>query len=165
MLAVLSIEPMKLIKKPGSRPCGQSSAFLPSMVFRHPYVHVVGGPEHVLRYLSRYTHRVAISNHRLVSFADQRVTFRWQDCAHNKEQKLLTLSINEFLPRFLLHLLPDSFVHIRHFSFLANRRHATLLPLCFQLLGWITADRATHVTRSEERRVGKECRSRWSPYH
>lgn len=100
----------------------------------------------MLRYLSRYTHRVAISNHRLVSFADQRVTFRWQDCAHNKEQKLLTLSINEFLPRFLLHLLPDSFVHIRHFSFLANRRHATLLPLCFQLLGWITADRATHVT-------------------
>ena len=81
-----------------------------------PYVLVVGGQEHMLRYLSRYTHRVAISNHRLVSFADQRVTFRWLDCAHNNEQKLLTLSINEFLRRFLLHLLPDSFVRIRRWT-------------------------------------------------
>ncbi|MGB9431964.1 MAG: transposase, partial [Candidatus Acidiferrum sp.] len=94
-----------------------------------------GGPEHVLRYLGRYTHRVAISNHRLISFADQKVTFRWRDSAHHNEQKLLTLSVDEFLRRFLLHLLPDGFVRIRHFGFLANRRRATLLPLCFQLLG------------------------------
>jgi hypothetical protein len=94
-----------------------------------------GGPEHVLRYLGRYTHRVAISNHRLVSFADGKVTFRWRDSAYNNEQKLMTLSLDEFLRRFLLHLLPQGFVRIRNFGFLANRRRATTLPLCFQLLG------------------------------
>ncbi len=94
-----------------------------------------GGPEHVLRSLGRYTHRVAISNHRLVSFADGKVTFRWRDSVHNNEQKLLSLSVDEFLRRFLLHLLPQGFVRIRNFGFLANRRRATTLPLCFQLLG------------------------------
>ena len=94
-----------------------------------------GGPEYVLHYLGRYTHRVAISNHRLISFADGQVTFRWRDSAHNNEQKLLTVSLDEFLRRFLLHLLPKGFLRIRNFGFLANRRRATLLPLCFQLLG------------------------------
>jgi hypothetical protein len=93
-----------------------------------------GGPEYVLQYLGRYTHRVAISNHRLVSFAEGKVTFRWRDSAHNNEQKLLTVSLDEFLRRFLLHLLPKGFVRIRNFGFLANRRRATLLPLCFHLL-------------------------------
>ena len=94
-----------------------------------------GGPEYVLQYLGRYTHRVAISNHRLVSFAGGKVTFRWRDSAHNNEQKLLTLSLDEFLRRFLLHVLPKGFVRIRNFGFLANRRRAKLLPLCFHLLG------------------------------
>jgi hypothetical protein len=94
-----------------------------------------GGPEYVLQYLGRYTHRVAISNHRLVSFTDGQGTFRWRDSAHNNEQKLMSLALNEFLRRFLLHLLPKGFVRIRNFGFLANRRRATLLPLCFQLLG------------------------------
>jgi hypothetical protein len=94
-----------------------------------------GGPEYVLQYLGRYTHRVAISNHRLVSFAEGKVTFRWRDSAHNNEQKLLTLTVDEFLRRFLLHVLPKGFVRIRNFGFLANRRRATLLPLCFHLLG------------------------------
>jgi len=94
-----------------------------------------GGPEYVLQYLGRYTHRVAISNHRLVSFADGQVTFRWRDSADHNKQKLLSLSIDEFLCRFLLHILPQGFVRIRHFGFLANRRRATVLPLCFQLLG------------------------------
>src|ERR1700682_5560385 len=94
-----------------------------------------GGPEYVLQYLGRYTHRVAISNHRLVSFAEGKVTFRWRDSAHHNEQKLLTLSLDEFLRRFLLHVLPKGFVRIRNFGFLANRRRATLLPLGFQLLG------------------------------
>jgi Putative transposase/Transposase zinc-binding domain len=94
-----------------------------------------GGPEYVLQYLGRYTHRVAISNHRLVSFTEGKVTFRWRDSAHNNEQKLMTLSLDEFLRRFLLHVLPKGFVRIRNFGFLANRRRATLLPLCFHLLG------------------------------
>jgi hypothetical protein len=94
-----------------------------------------GGPEYVLQYLGRYTHRVAISNHRLISFADGKVTFRWRDSAHHNEQKLLTVSLDEFLHRFLLHLLPKGFIRIRNFGFLANRRRATVLPLCFQLLG------------------------------
>ena len=94
-----------------------------------------GGPEYVLQYLGRYTHRVAISNHRLVSLTDGQVTFRWRDSAHHNEQKLLPLSLNEFLCRFLLHILPKGFVRIRNFGFLANRKRATLLPLCFQLLG------------------------------
>jgi Putative transposase len=94
-----------------------------------------GGPQHVLHYLGRYAHRLAISNHRLVSFADGKVTFRWHDSAHSNEQKLLTLSLDEFLRRFLLHLLPEGFVRIRNFGFLANRKRATTLPLSFQLLG------------------------------
>jgi hypothetical protein len=94
-----------------------------------------GGPENVLRYLGRYTHRVAISNHRLVALADDKVTFRWRDSAHRNRKRLLTISADEFLRRFLLHLLPKRFVRIRNFGFLANRRRKSLLPLCFQLLG------------------------------
>jgi hypothetical protein len=93
-----------------------------------------GGPEYVLQYLGRYTHRVAISNHRLISLADGQVTFRWRDSAHHNEQKVMSLSLDEFLRRFLLHLLPKGFVRIRHFGFLANRRRATVLPLCRQAL-------------------------------
>jgi len=94
-----------------------------------------GGPEYVLHYLGRYTHRVAISNHRLVSFTNGQVTFRWRDSAHNNEQKLMTLALDEFLRRFLLHLLPKGFVRIRHFGLVANRRRSSLLPLCFAALG------------------------------
>src|SRR5271169_3531531 len=94
-----------------------------------------GGAEHALCYLGHYTHRVAISNHRLVSFVDDQVTFRWRDSAHHNEHKLMSLALDEFLRRFLLHTLPKGFVRIRHFGFLANRRRAALLPLCFQLLG------------------------------
>jgi hypothetical protein len=93
-----------------------------------------GGPEHVLQYLARYTHRVAISNHRLVAFRDGKVTFRWKDYAHGSRGRLMTLSTEEFLRRFLLHVLPRGFVRIRFFGLLANRRRATLLPLCRTLL-------------------------------
>lgn len=113
------------------------SCFL-RQLFRHDWVvyckRPFGGPEHVLYYLGRYTHRVAISNHRLVSLADDRITFRWRDSAHGNQQRLMTLPVEEFLHRFLLHLLPPGFVRIRHFGILANRRRAALLPRCFQLL-------------------------------
>jgi Putative transposase/Transposase zinc-binding domain len=113
---------------------------------KHPF----GGPEHVLKYLGRYTHRVAISNHRLVSFTDCQVTFRWRDSADHNKQKLLTLPVDEFLRRFLLHLLPEGFVRIRNFGFLANRKRATLLPLCFQLLGAVPEPQAEQHASSTE---------------
>src|ERR1700686_373356 len=93
-----------------------------------------GGPEHVLHYLARYTHRVAISNHRIVNFADGQVTFRWKDYAHKSKQRLMTVTAEEFLRRFLLHTLPRRFVRIRFCGFLANRRRRNLLPVCRQLL-------------------------------
>jgi len=93
-----------------------------------------GGAEHALRYLGCYTHRVAISNHRLVSLQEGRVTFRWRDSAHKNKKRLMNLPVAEFLRRFLLHALPRGFVRIRHFGFFAHRRRAILLPLCFQLL-------------------------------
>jgi hypothetical protein len=93
-----------------------------------------GGPEHVLRYLGAYTHRVAISNHRLLALADGHVRFRWRDSAHNNQKRIMTLPVDEFLRRFLLHLLPRGFMRIRNFGFLTNRRRAELLPLCVRLL-------------------------------
>jgi hypothetical protein len=108
------------------------------LLFRHDWVvyakRPFGGPEHALRYLGNYTHRVAISNHRLVALTDHDVTFRWRDSAHGNKKRLMTLSVDEFLRRFLLHLLPRGFVRIRNFGFLANRQRALLLPLCFRLL-------------------------------
>jgi hypothetical protein len=93
-----------------------------------------GGAEHALRYLGCYTHRVAISNHRLVSLENGQVTFRWRNSAHKNKKRLRTLSVEEFLRRFLLHVLPLRFVRIRHFGFSAHRRRATLVPLCRRLL-------------------------------
>jgi hypothetical protein len=93
-----------------------------------------GGPEHVLHYLARYTHRVAISNHRLISVADGQVTFLWKDYAHGAKQRKMTVTAEEFLRRFMLHVLPRGFVRIRFSGFLANRRQQPLLPLCKQLL-------------------------------
>ena len=93
-----------------------------------------GGPEHVLHYLARYTHRVAISNHRLLSVSAAEVCFRWKDYAHHGRQRTLTLASEEFLRRFLQHVLPRGFPRIRYFGFLANRRRARMLPLCRALL-------------------------------
>jgi hypothetical protein len=93
-----------------------------------------GGPTQVLRYLGRYTHRVAISNHRLLAFDGERVTFRWKDYSHGNKQREMTLAATEFLRRFFLHVLPKGFVRIRHFGFLANRFRTAQLQLCRQLL-------------------------------
>jgi predicted Zn-ribbon and HTH transcriptional regulator len=88
----------------------------------------------VLRYLGRYTHRVAISNHRLLDFDGERVTFRWKDYAHGNKQRKMTLTGTEFLRRFVQHILPQDFVRIRHFGFLANRCRAKLVTLGRRLL-------------------------------
>ena len=104
------------------------------------------GPQQVLEYLGRYTHRSAISNERLVSCDARAVRFRYKDYAHGSRRRVMELPALEFLRRFALHVLPRGFNRIRHYGLLANRRKRALL-------------------RSEERRVGKECRSRWSPYH
>jgi hypothetical protein len=89
-----------------------------------------GGPTHVLKYLARYTHRVAISNGRLLSFEKGRVSFRWRDSKDNNRTKTMTLDAVEFIRRFLLHILPSGFVKIRHFGFLANRNRSVRLDLC-----------------------------------
>ena len=92
-----------------------------------------GSPEHVLAYLGRYTHRVAIANSRLVSLEDGTVSFRWRDYRHGNAQKHMTLDADEFIRRFLLHSLPDGFHRIRHYGFLANgcrrARLAIIRPL------------------------------------
>jgi hypothetical protein len=94
-----------------------------------------GGPEHVLHYLARYTHRVAISNHRLVAFQNDRVSFRWKDYARGGKQKIMTVSADEFLRRFLIHVLPKGLVRIRHFGLFANRKRGDALSRCRILLG------------------------------
>jgi hypothetical protein len=92
-----------------------------------------GGPEQVIRYLGRYTHRVAISNHRLVAFDDD-VTFRWRDYAGGNKTKTMTVSADEFIRRFLLHILPKGFVRIRHFGVMANYNRSESIALCRKLL-------------------------------
>ena len=108
------------------------------VLFRHDWIvyskRPFGGPERVLRYLGAYTHRVAISNSRLVALSEGNVTFRWRDSAHGNKKRFMTLPVEEFLRRLLLHLLPRGFMRIRNFGFLANRRRAEFLPLCFRLL-------------------------------
>ena len=98
-----------------------------------------GGPELVLKYLARYTHRVAISNSRLLDFEDGVVRFRYKDYAHGNRKRVMTLSASEFVRRFLLHVLPAGFVRIRHYGILSNRHRHENLALCRELLGGGTA--------------------------
>jgi hypothetical protein len=93
-----------------------------------------GGPEHVLRYLGRYTHRMAISNHRITAFDGNRVSFRWRDYVHGGKQRIMTLDAANFLCRFFLHVLPKGFVRIRRYGILSNRFRKQLLPLARTLL-------------------------------
>ena len=92
------------------------------------------GPAAVLAYLGRYTHRVAISNSRLIDMTDDRVRFRWRDYRHHNKSKVMTLAADEFIRRFLLHTLPDGFHRIRHYGFLGNRHRAEKIALCRELL-------------------------------
>ena len=103
-----------------------------------------GGPQQVLRYLGRYTHRVAISNHRLLSFDGHEVTFRWKDYTNGNKHRKMTVSAEEFIRRFLLHVVPKAFVRIRHFGFMANGRRSRSLTLCRQLLAMASLDTSTN---------------------
>jgi hypothetical protein len=96
-----------------------------------------GGPAQVLEYLGRYTHRVAISNNRLLSLDAGQVRFRWKDYRLHERQKTMTLDAAEFIRRFLLHVLPTGFHRIRHYGFLGNRHRAAKLALCRHLLGML----------------------------
>ena len=102
-----------------------------------------GGPEQVLKYLARYTHRVAISNHRLIKMEGNRVTFRLKDYADGGRQKTMTLDACEFMRRFLLHTLPRGFVRIRHYGFLSNRNRTRNLDRCRELLGVGRSDKSS----------------------
>src|ERR1700724_313669 len=116
-----------------------------------------GGPEHVLKYLARYTHRVAISNGRLLELRDGQVTFRWRDSADHNTQKLMTIEAVEFIRRFLLHVLPPGFVKIRHFGFLANGRRAAGLKLARSLLRATPA--VTLLTVQQRTAIERKCPS------
>lgn len=95
-------------------------------------------PEDVLNYLGRYTHRVAISNNRIVKVENHKVTFRWKDYKNGNRNKLMTLDVFEFIRRFLLHILPEKFVKIRHYGILSNRNKKAKLKRCREILGRIT---------------------------
>jgi hypothetical protein len=109
------------------------------------------GPRHVIQYLARYTHRVAISNGRLIRLQDRQVTFRFRDSSDGNRQKLLTLDAIEFLRRFLLHVLPRGFVKIRHFGFLANRHRRDALAVCHALLSQTSPHSADLPEQNQER--------------
>jgi len=94
-----------------------------------------GSAEHVLQYLGRYTHRVAISNNRIIHFENGYVTFKWRDYRDKNKQKFMTVTAEEFIRRFLMHILPDKFVKIRHYGILSNRNRATKLRKCKELAG------------------------------
>jgi hypothetical protein len=93
-----------------------------------------GGPAVVLKYLARYTHRAAISNHRLLGLEDGQVRFRWKDYAQGGRWRTMTLGAVEFVRRFVMHVLPAGFVRIRHYGLLANRHRREKLSLCRELL-------------------------------
>jgi Putative transposase/Transposase zinc-binding domain len=136
------------------------AAFLRTL-FRQDWVvyakPVFGGPEQVLRYLGRYTHRVAISNHRLVSFDGDNVTFRWRDYARGNKQRLMTVSASEFIRRFLVHVLPNGFVRIRHFGFMANYQRSLSLDLCRQRLNMSPVIRSTEIAPAVSSWVCRTC--------
>jgi hypothetical protein len=118
-----------------------------------------GGPEQVIRYLGRYTHRVAISNHRLMSFDGDHVTFRWRDYARGNKMKLMTVSAEEFIRRFLLHVLPKGFVRIRHFGVMANYRRSESIDLSRKLLGMTPLVRSTDSAATKPSWLCPICRN------
>ncbi len=116
-----------------------------------------GGPEHVLKYLARYTHRVAISNGRLLSLDNGQVRFRWRDSKHNNRSGVMTLDAVEFIRRFLLHVLPSGFVKIHHFGLLANRNRHQALAVCRFHLNATTPDINVLLTEPQKSALNRSC--------
>jgi hypothetical protein len=104
------------------------------------------GVDGVLQYLGRYTHRIAISNNRIIEAENSKVSFRWRDYADDDKQKVMTLHADEFIRRFLLHVLPNRYVRIRHFGLLANRKRKDNISTCREFLG-------NHKTVTKEKDV------------
>jgi hypothetical protein len=111
------------------------------------------GAEGVLKYLNRYTHRIAISNERILKLEDGQVSFRWRDYSDGDQEKIMTVAAEEFIRRFLLHVLPAGFVKIRHYGLLANRNRKNNITLCRMLLGCCTPETQ-----------GKDLPSTWQEY-
>ncbi len=108
------------------------------------------GPQQVLDYLGRYTHRVAISNNRLLDIENDRVRFRWKDYRNNKHHKTMTLTADEFIRRFLIHVLPNRFQRIRYYGFLCNRYRTQKLAQCRQLIGSLATDTSTDAAEQPQ---------------
>lgn len=134
-----------------------------------------GGPGQVLRYLGRYTHRVALSNHRLVNMANGRVSFRWRDYRDGDKEKVMTLDAIEFIRRFLMHVLPDGYCRIRYYGFLSNRNRSKNLAACRRILGVLEEieepesmaweDVLLEVTGIDVRKCPKCSTGRMLPHH
>jgi hypothetical protein len=113
----------------------------------------LAGPEQVLKYLGRYTYRIAISNGRLISMKDGKVSFRWKDRAHGDKEKTLTLEAGEFMRRFLLHVIPEGLMRIRHYGLFSNTSKHKLIARCKELLGieaTVTTEEGNDQVTSQE---------------
>lgn len=109
------------------------------------------GPQQVIDYVGRYTHRVAVSNNRLIDIEDGEVHFRWKDYRHGSQKKIMTVSADEFIRRFLLHVLPNGFHRIRYYGFLGNRYRETKLALCRDLLTMSVPEPSPNTTPKDYR--------------
>lgn len=127
-------------KKPFDKPCGIPRGNLIPQ----------GKPEKVLEYLARYTHRVAISNHRILDVTDGKVTFKYKDRKHGNQSKTMTLSAEEFIRRFLLHVLPTGLMRIRYFGFIANRCKRENLSVLGLLIGMVNPNHSREKITGEE---------------
>ena len=147
-----AIEPLQAA--PAFAACLASQASCEWVVYAKP---PFGGPQQVLDYLGRYTHRVAISNQRLLSMEDGNVTFQWKDYRHSHKlnSKRMTLAAGEFIRRFLIHTLPSGFPRIRHFGFLANRHRKQKLKLCRELIRHPILDLLPPIANERQTRIEK----------
>jgi hypothetical protein len=116
-----------------------------------------GGPEHVLKYLARYTHRVAISNGRLLSLDNGQVRFRWRDSRHNNRSSVMKLDVVEFIRRLMLHVLPAGFAKIRHFGLLANRNRRQALALSRLHLRATAVDLCAPLSEQQKSALNRSC--------